>query len=58
MSTATCEWCGEYIPASNLRWPGYCSALHRDADHNRRQAARDKRRQRSARPNRHDDDAA
>jgi endogenous inhibitor of DNA gyrase (YacG/DUF329 family) len=57
MSSATCEQCGEYITATNTRWPGFCSPLCRDVERNRRQAARDKRRHRDRLALRRDDAA-
>ncbi len=45
MSTVACCWCGNYVTASNLRWPGYCSSPCRNADRADRQAERDRRRQ-------------
>lgn len=45
MSAAVCSWCGWWIEASNLRWPGFCSPACRNADRQHRQAVRDRRRQ-------------
>ncbi len=40
-----CLLCDNYVEASNLRWPGYCSSPCRDADRADRQAELDRRRQ-------------
>ncbi len=39
MSTVSCLWCDNYVEATNLRWPGYCSPACRDADRRERQTA-------------------
>jgi endogenous inhibitor of DNA gyrase (YacG/DUF329 family) len=38
MSSANCDWCGEYVEVSNHRFPGYCSPDCRDADRVHRDA--------------------
>ena len=49
MSSATCEWCGEYIDGvRNHRFPGFCSVDCRDADRYRRDAIASDRARRRA----------
>ncbi len=45
MSAAVCDWCGLYIEAGNVRWPGFCAPSCRDLDRQHRQAQQDRRRQ-------------
>jgi len=48
MSSAVCDWCSNYIEASNHRFPGFCSTDCRNLDrasrdHDAAQRARSRR---------------